>query len=214
MFPRLLFILAVAFSSHGFLYREASQLPSTTYDFVIVGGELLIEDYEPVILILHTFFCKVEQPEMLSPIAWLKIRTFQFLSSKQVARKFCKTSTEVIILISIFPTWSNEGVLDSIIPFFVGNLLGSNPFNWNFSTTPQTGLGGRVLPYPRGHILGGSSSLSTYQLLTTSIIHGPYDLVQTLCFIPVAQQRILTDTPKLQATKDGHGIIFSHTYAW
>ncbi|KAJ7654804.1 aryl-alcohol oxidase-like protein [Mycena rosella] len=46
---------------------------------------------------------------------------------------------------------SNEGVLDSIVPFFVGNLLGPSIFEW-------TGLNSRVLNYPRAHMLGGCSS--------------------------------------------------------
>ncbi|KAJ7139051.1 hypothetical protein C8R44DRAFT_763757 [Mycena epipterygia] len=53
---------------------------------------------------------------------------------------------------------SNEDVLDSTIPFFVNNLLGPNIYDWNYTTTPQPGLNGRVLNYFRGHILGGCSS--------------------------------------------------------
>lgn len=36
----------------------------------------------------------------------------------------------------------------------------NTPYDWNFTTIAQTGLGGRSINYPRGHILGGSSSLS------------------------------------------------------
>ncbi|KAJ7248207.1 aryl-alcohol-oxidase from pleurotus Eryingii [Mycena haematopus] len=53
---------------------------------------------------------------------------------------------------------SNVGVLDSEIPFFVGNLLGPTIYEWNYTTIPQSGLNGRVLPYPRAHMLGGCSS--------------------------------------------------------
>ncbi|KAJ7653271.1 aryl-alcohol oxidase [Mycena polygramma] len=53
---------------------------------------------------------------------------------------------------------SNVGVLDSIVPFFISNLLGPNIYEWNYTTTPQSGLNGRVLPYSRAHILGGCSS--------------------------------------------------------
>ncbi|KAJ7471284.1 hypothetical protein B0H11DRAFT_1919842 [Mycena galericulata] len=42
----------------------------------------------------------------------------------------------------------NEGVLDSMIPFFV-DLLGPNIYDWNYTTTPQVGLNGRVLDYLR-----------------------------------------------------------------
>ncbi|KAJ7139070.1 aryl-alcohol oxidase [Mycena epipterygia] len=55
---------------------------------------------------------------------------------------------------------SNEGVLDSMIPFFVDNLLGPTIYEWNYTTTPQAGLNDRVLGYPRAHMLGGCSSHS------------------------------------------------------
>ncbi|KAJ7837687.1 hypothetical protein B0H14DRAFT_2362146, partial [Mycena olivaceomarginata] len=46
---------------------------------------------------------------------------------------------------------SNEGVLDSMIPFWKlgGNLLGPTIYDWNYSTTPQAGLNDRVLDYSR-----------------------------------------------------------------
>ncbi|KAF7368968.1 GMC oxidoreductase [Mycena venus] len=53
---------------------------------------------------------------------------------------------------------SNVGVLDSEIPFFTGNLLGPTIYEWNYTTTPQSGLNGRVLSYSRAHMLGGCSS--------------------------------------------------------
>ncbi|MFH9419639.1 GMC family oxidoreductase [Streptomyces sp. NPDC017529] len=34
------------------------------------------------------------------------------------------------------------------------------PYDWNFTTTPQAGLHGRELYWPRGRVLGGSSSLN------------------------------------------------------
>ncbi|MFO0995798.1 MAG: choline dehydrogenase [Alphaproteobacteria bacterium] len=33
-------------------------------------------------------------------------------------------------------------------------------YDWGFATTPQAGLGGRALRYPRGRVLGGSSSIN------------------------------------------------------
>ncbi|KAF8580298.1 GMC oxidoreductase [Ramaria rubella] len=53
---------------------------------------------------------------------------------------------------------SNVGVIDSIVPFLVGGLLVNSIFDWNYTTTPQAGLGGRSISYPRAHMLGGCSS--------------------------------------------------------
>lgn len=58
---------------------------------------------------------------------------------------------------------SNEGVLNSEIPFFCPTLAPLTPWDWNYTTTVQPGLGDRALAYPRGHILGGSSSISALQ---------------------------------------------------
>ncbi|KAF8219903.1 aryl-alcohol oxidase-like protein [Tricholoma matsutake] len=54
---------------------------------------------------------------------------------------------------------TNKGVSNSIIPNFCPRLLGTSA-DWNSTTTSQVGLAGRSIPYPRGHILGGSSSIN------------------------------------------------------
>ncbi|MEV8308531.1 GMC family oxidoreductase N-terminal domain-containing protein [Streptomyces flavidovirens] len=38
--------------------------------------------------------------------------------------------------------------------------LFKSPYDWDFSTTKQTELGGRELYWPRGHVLGGCSSIN------------------------------------------------------
>ncbi|KAJ7240674.1 pyranose dehydrogenase [Mycena rebaudengoi] len=53
---------------------------------------------------------------------------------------------------------TNEGALPTEIPFNLRDVLANPLWSWNYSTTPQPGLGGRVLDYPRGHILCGCTS--------------------------------------------------------
>ncbi|KAF8184137.1 pyranose dehydrogenase [Mycena galopus ATCC 62051] len=54
---------------------------------------------------------------------------------------------------------SNEGIIDSSVPFLVDNLLlGPAIYEWNYSTTPQVGLNNRVVPYARAHVLGGCTA--------------------------------------------------------
>ncbi|KAJ7151935.1 alcohol oxidase [Mycena filopes] len=55
---------------------------------------------------------------------------------------------------------SNAGVLDIIVPFFGPIATPNTPQDWNFTTTPQVGLNGRSVSYPRGFVLGGSSSVN------------------------------------------------------
>lgn len=59
---------------------------------------------------------------------------------------------------------SNEDVLASIVPMYFGALPQS--YDWNYTTTPQEALGGRVLNYIRGHILGGCSSTSMFSVMS------------------------------------------------
>lgn len=54
---------------------------------------------------------------------------------------------------------SNEGVLDSIVPNYSFNLQ-STIYDWNYTSTPQPGLNNRRVAIPRGHILGGCSSIN------------------------------------------------------
>ncbi|KAJ7584486.1 aryl-alcohol oxidase [Mycena floridula] len=55
---------------------------------------------------------------------------------------------------------SNLDVLDSEVPGLAAGLNPNTPYDWNFTTAPQTHLNGRVIQYPRGHLLGGSSSVN------------------------------------------------------
>lgn len=45
------------------------------------------------------------------------------------------------------------------IPGRFGESLGTK-YDWKFETTPQAGIGGRQLPWPRGKVLGGTSALN------------------------------------------------------
>ncbi|KAJ7693579.1 pyranose dehydrogenase [Mycena rosella] len=53
---------------------------------------------------------------------------------------------------------SNIGVLDSTIPLFAVNFLEQTIYDWNYTTTPQSGVNNRVLDYLRARMLGGCSS--------------------------------------------------------
>ncbi|NYZ62490.1 GMC family oxidoreductase [Luteimonas deserti] len=46
------------------------------------------------------------------------------------------------------------------MPAGLAKLVGNTRINWNYTTTPQAGLDGRRLWWPRGRVLGGSSSIN------------------------------------------------------
>ncbi|TFK61170.1 aryl-alcohol-oxidase from pleurotus Eryingii [Pluteus cervinus] len=52
------------------------------------------------------------------------------------------------------------GNLDIEVPFFCAQATPFTSVDWNFTTVPQTNLNGRSLAYPRGFVLGGSSSVN------------------------------------------------------
>ncbi|KAL0577509.1 hypothetical protein V5O48_004495 [Marasmius crinis-equi] len=56
---------------------------------------------------------------------------------------------------------SNENNLNLEVPTFcTRNLLPNSPTDWNYTTTAIPGLNNRSVPYPRGYVLGGSSSVN------------------------------------------------------
>ncbi|KAJ6494980.1 aryl-alcohol oxidase [Mycena vulgaris] len=55
---------------------------------------------------------------------------------------------------------SNADVLDIIVPFFCTQATPNTAQDWNYTTTPQVGLNDRSIQYPRGFVLGGSSSVN------------------------------------------------------
>ncbi|KAJ7139326.1 aryl-alcohol oxidase-like protein [Mycena epipterygia] len=55
---------------------------------------------------------------------------------------------------------SNAGIQDISVPFFGPLATPDTPQDWNYTTTPQIGFNGRSIPYPRGFVLGGSSSVN------------------------------------------------------
>ncbi|KAF7363145.1 Aryl-alcohol oxidase [Mycena venus] len=53
---------------------------------------------------------------------------------------------------------SNDGVLDSEVPFLSAEMFLNPTYSWNYTTTPMPGFNGRSVPYSRAFILGGCSA--------------------------------------------------------
>jgi choline dehydrogenase len=49
--------------------------------------------------------------------------------------------------------------------------LQGSSVDWRYATIPQPGLGGRIVPYPRGKVIGGSSAINAlaYQIMCLSL---------------------------------------------
>ncbi|KDR79210.1 hypothetical protein GALMADRAFT_137093 [Galerina marginata CBS 339.88] len=53
---------------------------------------------------------------------------------------------------------SDQGVLAAEAPFLGPTLTPNTPYDWNYTVVPQASMNGRTFSYPRGRLLGGSSS--------------------------------------------------------
>ncbi|KAF5329017.1 hypothetical protein D9611_013861 [Ephemerocybe angulata] len=73
-----------------------------------------------------------------------------------VANRLSENPEWYVLLIEAGPT--HEGVFDTRVPGLLAKLQGSR-YDWNYTTVPQTGFNNRSIKFPRGHILGGCSSI-------------------------------------------------------
>ena len=94
--------------------------------------------------------------------------------------------------------------IDPSIPIpYLSPTLSSSIVSWNYTTVPQTGLGGRTIAYPRGRTLGGSTSIST--LATFRGHQWGLSIPQIIWFGLVDRQATSIDLPKSLAILDGRG---------
>ncbi|KAI0040461.1 GMC oxidoreductase [Auriscalpium vulgare] len=75
-----------------------------------------------------------------------------------VASRLAESPGTRVLLIEAGP--DNEGLEAVAAPFLCTTLSANTFVDWNYTTVPQNGLLGRVLSYPRGRLLGGSSSIN------------------------------------------------------
>ncbi|XP_006461686.1 hypothetical protein AGABI2DRAFT_185801 [Agaricus bisporus var. bisporus H97] len=55
---------------------------------------------------------------------------------------------------------SPDGDLNTIVPLFCLRATPNTSIDWNYTTVPQAGYNNRAVHYPRGRVLGGSSSVN------------------------------------------------------
>lgn len=90
-------------------------------------------------------------------------RTFDYLiigggtAGLVIAARLSENKNMTVGVIEAGPAVFDEPRIN--IPGKFGESLGSK-YDWQFETTPQPGIGGRTLSFPRGKVLGGTSALN------------------------------------------------------
>ncbi|KAF7373925.1 Oxygen-dependent choline dehydrogenase [Mycena sanguinolenta] len=100
------------------IYERYEDLPTRSYDFVIVGG-----GNAGVVL----------------------------------ANRLSENAEVSVLLLEAGGAYENAHMAH--IPFLC-TMLGDTEVDWGYKLTPQAALDGRVVPYPRGFVLGGSSAIN------------------------------------------------------
>ncbi|KAF8888873.1 alcohol oxidase [Infundibulicybe gibba] len=123
-----------------------------------------------------------------------------------VANRLSENPKHNVLVLEAGP--SDAGEVEIQVPFFCPRLSPGTPFDWNYTTTAQTGLGGRSIPYPRGHVLGGSSS--TNYLLYTRGSSEDYDRYAKVTgdqgWSWNSMQQYFRKNEKFTPPQDGHNI--------
>ncbi|KZT03821.1 GMC oxidoreductase [Laetiporus sulphureus 93-53] len=84
-----------------------------------------------------------------------------------LAVRLSEVSSFSVLVIEAGP--SNTEYPEIAIPFEFSSVLANPNISWNYYTTPQIGLNNRSISYPRGKVLGGSSSINAMIWTRTSV---------------------------------------------
>ncbi|KAJ7195565.1 GMC oxidoreductase-domain-containing protein [Mycena rebaudengoi] len=115
------------------------------------------------VLGLGTTICSAAIVENVAALSKLNLK-FDFIvvgggtAGNVIANRLSENKDHSVLVLEA--GGSNANVQDLIIPFDCIRATPNTPQDWNYTTTPQAGLSGRSVVYPRGFVLGGSSSVN------------------------------------------------------
>lgn len=116
-----------------------------------------------------------------------------------------------IVVPGLAPGLQTSQFVCALFLFFSLNRIIISIKNWNFTTVGQTGLNNRSIRYPRGFVLGGSTSISN-RLKNTSGIPDLLSFFQISWRIVGAQFTTMIAGPRLLEMRDGPGDLCNVIY--
>ncbi|KAJ7497708.1 glucose-methanol-choline oxidoreductase, partial [Mycena latifolia] len=80
------------------------------------------------------------------------------MAGNVVANRLSENPNHSVLVLEVGGPYPDH-VLDVVVPFFCNSATPNTPLDWNYTTTPQVALNNRSIAYPRGFVLGGSSTI-------------------------------------------------------
>ncbi|KAF9559579.1 aryl-alcohol oxidase-like protein [Agrocybe pediades] len=117
-------------------------------------------------LLALSFLSKEISASLLTSPAQLKSAEYDFVvvgagtAGCVIANRLSEDPQVRVLVIEAGRSNTGDGADVIQIPFLVGDATPSTSFDWNYTTVPQQGLAGRSVAFPRGRVLGGSSSVN------------------------------------------------------
>ncbi|KAF8893631.1 hypothetical protein BD779DRAFT_1669891 [Infundibulicybe gibba] len=137
-------------------------------DSLSPASDLVSEMFQATLVLL--FFLGVgARAALVHRIGELPHLSFDFIivgggtAGSVVANRLSENPAFQVLLLEAGP--SHEGIVDLEVPAFCTRLTPGTLWDYNYTTVPQSGLNGRAVPFPRGRVLGGSSSVN-YMIYT------------------------------------------------
>jgi choline dehydrogenase len=118
-----------------------------------------------------------------------------------LARRLTEDGATSVVLVEAGADQRPEAIR---APHLWPTLIGS-PFDWGYHTTAQRGLGGRELAYPRGKVIGGSSSINA--MMHTRAVRANFDAWVAEGATTWSFERLLPFMAKNEDADSGNGGI-------
>ncbi|KAF8972090.1 hypothetical protein BDZ97DRAFT_1901272 [Flammula alnicola] len=109
---------------------------------------------------LSSPFVGPSQSVILTQVSQLQTLTFDYIivgGAYAFGHKITKLTSSSLCIPS---SASDQGMIQLQAPFIAPQAAPHTAVDWNYTVIPQSGLQERTFPYPRGRVLGGTSSIN------------------------------------------------------